>query len=259
VTPSPSTDNDQRPASDAVPLLDPERHALFLDFDGTFVDFAPSPEAVRPRSGSIELLGALQSRLGGALAVISGRKLADIDGFLQTLELPGSGVHGQEFRPAAGDLRVQPPSPDLQTARDRLNAVLGPEDPLRLEDKGGALVLHFRQHPEQRDRAAALAADAVRELRDVFAIEGHAIWEIRQLGVSKAGALRRLAEVTPFAGRLPVFIGDDSTDEDGFEAAAELGGFGIKVGPGATAARYRLADVGAVHDWLRGAAGLKSG
>ena len=259
MTPSPPTDNPQRPASDAVPLLDPERHALFLDFDGTFVDFAPTPEAVRPRPGSVELLRAMQSRLGGALAVISGRRLADVDGFLRPLELPGSGVHGQEFRPAPGDLRVQPPSPDLQTARERLHASLRPDDPLRLEDKGGALVLHFREHPEQHDRAAALAAEAVRGLRDIYAVEGHAIWEVRQHGVSKAGALRRLAKVAPFAGRLPVFIGDDSTDEDGFRAAAELGGFGVKVGPGDTAARYRLADVGAVHDWLRGVAGLNAG
>jgi hypothetical protein len=126
------------------PILDPGRHALFLDFDGTFVDFAPTPDAVKLRPGSLELLGELQGRLGGALAVISGRRLFDIDGFLRPLELPGSGVHGQEFRPYGGDFRVEPPSPQIQLARERLKSALGPNDPLHLEDKGGALVLHFR-------------------------------------------------------------------------------------------------------------------
>jgi trehalose 6-phosphate phosphatase len=238
------------PNDDGAPVLDPARHALFLDFDGTFVDFAPAPEAVQLRPGSLDLLRALQNRLDGALAVISGRRLADIDGFLQPLQLPGSGVHGQEFRPAPGQLRVEPPSRDLQVARTRLQAGLRPDDPLRLEDKGGALVLHFRLHPEQRDRAEALAREAVEGLGALYAIEGHAIFEVRQHGVSKAGALRRLCEVPPFAGRWPVFIGDDSTDEDGFRAAQGLGGFGIKVGPGETEARHRLPDVAAVHGWL---------
>ena len=238
------------PAAESGPVLELDRHALYLDFDGTFVDFAPTPDAIRLRPGSIDLIAALQRRLGGALAVISGRRLSDIDGFLAPLRLPGSGVHGQEFRPSPGDLRVDPPSPDLEAARARLRTALQPEVPLRLEDKGGALVLHFREHPEQRDRAEALAKEAVRGLPDIYAVEGHAIWEIRQHGVSKAGALRRLSEVAPFAGRLPVFVGDDTTDEDGFRAAAELGGFGVKVGPGETAARYRLPDVAAVHEWL---------
>lgn len=238
-------------ASGVPPVLDAARNALFLDFDGTFVDFAPTPDAVQLRPGSIELLAGLRQRLGGALAMISGRRLADIDRFIAPLELPGAGVHGQEFRLNPGETRVAPPPPDLDEARRRIAAAVPPGDPLMVEDKGGAIVLHFRLHPEQRDRAAMIAAAAVDGLADVHAVEGHAILEIRQRGVSKAGALQRFAQKAPFAKRLPVFIGDDSTDEDGFRAAAELGGFGVKVGPGETAAACRLPNVSAVHDWLK--------
>jgi trehalose 6-phosphate phosphatase len=236
------------------PALDPARHALFLDFDGTFVDFAPTPDAITLRLGSCELLTRVSRRLGGAAAIVSGRKIADIDRYLAPLELPASGVHGQEFRPAPGDLRVQPASPDLDVARRRLTAGLLPDDPLLIEDKGGSLVLHFRQHPGQRDRAEALAQAAVAGLSDLYAIEGHAIFELRQHGVSKAAALDLFAAVACFSKRAPVFVGDDSTDEDGFRAATRLGGFGIKVGPGETVAAYRLPDVTAVHGWLAGLA-----
>lgn len=247
---SPSRGAEGEAADRTPPPLDRGRYALFLDFDGTFVDFAPTPEAVRLRPGSRELLERVRHQLGGALALVSGRKLADLDGFLAPLQLPASGLHGQEFRPAPGDLRRRPPSPDFDEARRRLSHRLRPDDALLLEDKGGGLVLHFRLHPEQRERARELAEEAVAGLSDLHALEGHSIYEIRQRGVSKALALQLFAGEPPFAGRLPVFIGDDSTDEDGFRAAAQAGGFGVKVGPGVTEAAYRLKDVTAVHDWL---------
>lgn len=235
----------------APPALDPARHALFLDFDGTFVDFAPEPDAIRLRPGSTGLLKRVSQRLGGALAVVSGRRIADLDRFLAPLELPAAGVHGQEFRPCPGDFRRAAPTPQLDEARRRL-AELDAGDPLFLEDKGGALVLHFRRHPEQRGRAERLAHAAVAGLSGLHAVEGHAIFEIRQRGISKALALGLFAPLPPFSGRLPVFVGDDTTDEDGFRAAAAAGGFGVKVGAEPTAAQYRLADVSAVHRWLAG-------
>jgi trehalose 6-phosphate phosphatase len=232
------------------PSLDPDRHALFLDFDGTFVDFAPHPDAIQLRPGSIELLDRVSRRLGGALAVISGRRIADLDRFLAPLELPACGVHGQEFRPAAGDTRFRSPSPQLGEARRRLAAKIAPDDPILLEDKASALVLHFRARPEQQERAERLAGEAVGGLADLDALPGHAIYEIRERGVSKADGLALFAGVPAFVGRIPIFIGDDRTDEDGFRAAAETRGFGVKVGPGETEAAYRLPDVAAVHRWL---------
>jgi trehalose 6-phosphate phosphatase len=236
--------------NETKPLLDPNRHALLLDFDGTLVDFAPRPDAVEPRSETVGVLRGLAERFGGALGIISGRRIADIDGFLRPLSLPASGVHGQELRPASGEMRRREPSQHVDEARGRLRDALGPDDPLRLEDKGGALVLHFREHPDQEERARSLARDAADGLNDLVVVEGHAIAEIRQRGVDKAGAIRDLMRTPPFKGRLPVFVGDDVTDEDGFRAAAELGGFGVKVGAGETSAAFRLPDVEAVHRWL---------
>lgn len=232
------------------PVLDPALHALFLDFDGTFVDFAPTPDAIRLRLGSRELLERLSRRLNGALAIVSGRRIADLDRYLAPLELPASGVHGQEFRAGPGDMRERPPTPDLDVARRRLSAALKPEDGLLIEDKGGAVVVHYRLHPEKRGRAKAVATGAASGLDDVMVVEGHFIFEIRQREVTKAVAIRLFADVPAFRKRLPVFVGDDTTDEDGLREAERSGGFGVKVGPGETQARYYLHDVSAVHAWL---------
>jgi trehalose 6-phosphate phosphatase len=232
------------------PRLDPARHALFLDFDGTFVDFAPTPDSVKLRLGSRELLERISLRLNGALAMVTGRRVKDLDHFLKPLELPASGVHGQEFRPTPGDLRVQPATPDFDVARRRLSRLILPNDPLLVEDKGGALVLHYRQRPDQRRRAEELAKDAVGGLDDLFVVEGHKIYEIRERAINKSIAIRLFADQAAFRKRLPVFVGDDTTDEDGLRAAAKAGGFGVKVGAGVTEAAYRLPDVTAVHGWL---------
>lgn len=235
---------------DVPPPLDAERHALLLDFDGTFVDFAPHPDAIRLRPGSRDLLLSVADRLGGALAIVTGRRIEDVDKFLDPLQFPAVGLHGQQFRIDSEGIRSRPATPELDIARRRLVEAVPTNDKLLLEDKGAALVLHYRTHPELRERAAVLAAAAVEGLHDLHAVPGHEIIEIRQRGVSKAEAPAILADVAAFAGRLPVFIGDDTTDEDGFRAAAAAGGFGIKVGPGSSEAAHRLPDVGAVHAWL---------
>ncbi len=234
----------------APPSLDPRRHALFLDFDGVLVEIAPTPDAVRVEPALLELLGYLSLRFDGALAVISGRRIADIDTFLAPLLLPASGVHGQEVRTSSGEIRTKAPSPQIAEARHRLQAEVGPGDRLRLEDKKAALVLHFREHADQAERARALAEEATDGLGDLHVVPGHAIAEIRERGVDKAGAIRTMIAAPPFSGRPPVFVGDDVTDEDGFQEVARSGGFGVKVGPGDTAAAYQLPDVAAVHRWL---------
>ncbi len=232
------------------PPLNPESHALFVDFDGTLVDFAPTPDAIALRPGTVDRLGAISNRLDGALGIITGRRIVDVDSFLAPLQLPASGLHGLETRLAGAEITASPPSPQIATARDRLSTEIRPDDRLRFEDKGGALVLHFREHPDEAERAGILARKAAEGLADLSVVDGHAIAEIRMRGVDKAKALQRLLASPPFDGRLPVYVGDDTTDEDGFRAAAESGGFGIKVGEGQTAAAFRLGDVFAVHQWL---------
>jgi trehalose 6-phosphate phosphatase len=159
-------------------------------------------------------------------------------------------VHGREFRPRPGDERDDPIPTELAEARSRLKAALRPSDPIMLEDKRSTLVLHFRMHPEERDRARSLASDAARGLDTLHVMAGHAVFEILQRGITTGRAIRRFMRRPPFAGRIPVFVGDDETDEDGMREAAAEGGFGVKIGPEETVARYRLPNTEAVHNWL---------
>ncbi|MBK1624798.1 trehalose-phosphatase [Afifella marina] len=233
------------------PFLDKTLHALFLDFDGTLVGFADDPDGITLEPGTLERLSALEERQGGAVALISGRALSSIDRFLAPLAFPAAGVHGQEVRyTAGGEVVTAPPPDDLATARARLQAAIGPGDKLRIEDKETALVVHYRTAPEEADRAERLGEEAVAGCSDLRLVKGHAIVEIRPAGVDKGKAIEKLMQREPFAGRKAVFIGDDTTDEDGFEWVASAGGFGIKVGSGETTAKYRLDDVAAVHRWL---------
>lgn len=235
----------------APPAVDGGVHALFLDFDGTLVDFADHPDAVHVPAALRDLLSSLHERLDGALALVSGRAIASIDALLAPLELPAAGVHGAEIRrPGMPISKAEAIEAGLAPARDLLARRLPADDPIRIEDKGAAIVLHTRTAPDHAARACALAREAAALHPDLVAVDGHAIAEIRPRMVTKAGAIAGLMEGPPFSGRQPVFVGDDTTDEDGFRAAAAAGGFGIKVGAGDTAARFRLADVAAVHDWL---------
>lgn len=232
------------------PPLDVDSHSLLLDFDGTLVDFAPHPDAIELRPSTRDLLRRLTENFGGAVALVSGRRIESIDRFLTPLKLVAIGVHGQETRRYGGGVAVRTPSPELGIARQRIVDSLPENDPLLFEDKKSALVLHYRTCPEERERALGIAKRAVEGLPDLAMVEGHAIAEVREKNVSKADAVAIVAQWPEFAGRKPVFVGDDTTDEDGFRAASKAGGFGVKVGAGGTAAEYRLADVGAVHEWL---------
>lgn len=239
-------------SSQGPPDLDPKRHALFLDFDGTFVDFAPEPDAIELRPGGRELLKVLHQGMGGALALISGRQIANLDRHLAPLKLPAAGVHGHEIR-VGEDVRSSADSEAMRTARQRLSAAIPPGDPLRIEDKGAALVVHFRGARDQAERAERVAGEAAAGLSDIEVMRGNAIVELRLGGRDKGRAIGDLMKLEPFSGRVPVFVGDDTTDEDGFNAVQEAGGVGVKVGEGPTAAQHRLADISAVHAWLRAA------
>ena len=223
--------------------------ALFLDFDGTLAPIAPRPEEVHLPTWVVPTLRRLRAPLDGALVIVSGRPLAEIDAFLSPLRLPAVGVHGVERRLADGRIRRHsggPPAAALQAAQ-RLAAV---HAALRIESKPGGFALHYRQAPELQGLCidaveSALAGDAQWE-----ALRGKCVVEVKSRRVSKGAALRAFLAEPAFAGRVPVFAGDDTTDEDGIRAAQAAGGAGIKIGPGASEARYRLADVAAVARWL---------
>jgi trehalose 6-phosphate phosphatase len=230
-------------------------HALFLDFDGTLVEIATVPEAVRAPEGLAGLLRECAAALGGALALISGRPLAFIDRCLDWRAPYAAGIHGLDLRgvpalPVGGAVTAA-----LDELRRRLAATAQDlvRQGLRVEDKGLAIALHYREHPALAAAAIALAEETVAGAAGALAAQpGKMVIEVKPAAAGKGDAVCRFLEHAPFKGRVPIYIGDDLTDEAGFRAAEAAGGFGVRVGEGSeTAARYALADVAAVHAWLR--------
>jgi trehalose 6-phosphate phosphatase len=223
--------------------------ALFLDLDGTLAPIEARPDEVVFDGRRAELVARLEQRLGGAVAVISGRSLAEVDRILGGTPACVGAVHGLVRR--SGRRVSQPaPSPRLAEARRELQALARAWPGMILEDKDLSVAVHYRGVPEAEQ--AVKTATAGLAARTGLALQaGLMVCELRTPGGGKGEALRAFMREPPFVGRRPVMVGDDLTDEHAFEAAAALGGFGVLVGPvRATAARYRLEDVEAVGAWL---------
>jgi trehalose 6-phosphate phosphatase len=236
----------------SLPRLDC-RCALFLDVDGTLLHIAPRPQDVRVDDALIGLLEKLHAALGGALALVSGRPLREVDALIAPLLLPASGQHGVERRDALGNLHEhgQPAPP---AAGRRLAAFASAHPGLILEDKGASLALHYRLVPELAGFVQAEMGDLALELgRDWQALPGKMVCELKPAALDKGSSVCQFMAEPPFRGRLPVFVGDDVTDEYGFEAVNRIGGCSIKVGPGETCAQLFLPGVDAVHAWLASA------
>ena len=232
----------------APPLLDP-RSALFLDFDGTLVPIAPRPQDVHVAPWVVPTLRRVQHRLGGALAVLSGRPLEQIDTLLAPLSFAAAGVHGVQRRGADGrrwSCTAEPPSAVVKAVHGL--ALHHPE--LLIEKKPSALAVHYRAAPELEPICRATLIAAMQGQTAWVLLEGHAVFEIKPRGLNKAAALRAFLDEAPFRNRVPVVVGDDRTDEIAFVAALEIGGQAIKVGAGDTVAPHRLGDPAAVCRWL---------
>ena len=226
---------------DTGPIADA---ALFLDFDGTLVEIAPRPDAVRVQPGLPRLLQRLATGLNGALAIVSGRPLRDLDHFLP-VPIAKAGDHGATLRPVPG----QPPeSPDLPHApagwRERAAALVERFPGTLIEDKEHGFVVHYRLAPAAGPVAKTLLDELVAEAPGAFTLlEARMAWEVRPRGASKGTAVRALMERAPFAGRRPVFVGDDVTDEEGMAAAREFGGLGLRL-------QDAFGEPEALREWL---------
>ncbi|QYJ06539.1 trehalose-phosphatase [Qipengyuania flava] len=223
--------------------------ALFLDFDGTLVDIAPAPDAIHVPQGLADRLHALDARIGGRLAVVSGRALDDIERHVGALELARAGSHGLHRLHANGRPAGEAPEPLPEAVVEALRTYAA-EHGLRYETKAHGGALHYRQRPEWEDAAQDFAATIAQD-HGLAVKRGKAVAELVRPGASKEGAVEAFMSDAPFAGATPIFLGDDVTDEDGFRGAERFGGFGIAVGERASErARYRLDNVAAVHHWL---------
>ena len=228
--------------------------ALFLDVDGTLLQFAGAPDAVEVPPGLVDVLAALQQRLGGALALVSGRPLAQLDALFAPLRLPSAGLHGLERRHA--DNHVDPPTPPvLLGILKRKAELLAERFPGALvEDKDSTLALHWRGNADAEQPLRDLAEGALPWLHDYRLQAGDGVIELRPVGTDKGDAIAALLDEAPFAGRMPVFVGDDLTDEHGFEVVLRHSGMAVLVGDRQPShARHRLPDIDAVLGWLRAA------
>jgi len=234
-------------------LNDADRYALFFDFDGTLADIVENPKDVQVTEATTATLKALCETFGGAVAIITGRDIPSIDSFLAPVRLPVAGVHGLSRRNAVGEVHT----PDFDTGLlDRIAAALtrfvDREQGLILERKHGAIALHYRQRPELATPCLDAMQRAVQDAPGVILRTGKMVVEAVGHPTNKGAAIADFLRESPFEGRIPVFVGDDLTDEDGFALVNERNGVSIKVGPGETQARYRVADREALLSWLDG-------
>ncbi len=229
--------------------------ALFLDVDGTLLEIADKPGAVEASAALLHILERLEIELGGALALVSGRTLEDLDSIFAPMRLPAAGMHGLERRDGSGAVHRAATAPTLDYIRDTLRDFASRHDGALFEDKGAAMALHYRLAPSIEDRARELVRTLTRDRDELHFLEGKMVFEIKSRHVDKGVAIDCFLAEAPFAGRLPVFLGDDVTDEDGFRFVNHHGGISIRVGnPGESAAPYRIQDVPSVVKWLEAVA-----
>ena len=237
-----------------LPRFDPD-WALFLDFDGTLAEIADAPERVEVEAELGPSLRALHDALHGAVAIISGRPIAEIDAFLDPLVVPVAGLHGLERRTPGGAIvrQAKMDGTPLEEARRGLDALARSIPGVRIEDKSLTLAVHYRAAPHAAEDCRRAVEEAVRRGGGgLHVLEGRKVFEIKPSGIDKGTAIAEYLAEPPFAGRTAIFVGDDASDEDGFATVNRMGGQSIRVGEGArTAAQSRVPAVSDVLGWLR--------
>lgn len=227
--------------------------AVFLDIDGTLAPIVSRPQDVGPDSRRTRLLERLNEGLGGRLAVVTGRTLDDVDRILEGRITCVAAVHGLVRRDSDGTLHASAPHPGLAPATRALRAFTARDPGLLVEEKGASVALHFRLARRHAAEARVLARRLAEET-GLALQQGDMVEELRTPGPSKGDSIRRFMETPVFQGAVPVFAGDDATDEHGFAEVDGLGGYGVLVGaPRATHARFGLRNVEDVLAWLEAA------
>ena len=232
------------------PIVDAKTIALFADLDGTLAGIEPRPGDVKPDPERRRMLEALERALDGRVAIVSGRALDDLDRVLEGRVPALAAVHGLVRRRADGVVIGGGEQPGMADTVGAFRAFAARHPGVIVEDKGEAATLHYRLAPKTKSACLELATDMAE--RHGLAIQpGDQVAEVRNPGLDKGGAVKAFMAEPPFAGAIPVYVGDDLTDEHGFAAVQALGGFGVVVGDRRpTIARFALPDVQSVYDWL---------
>ncbi|MGB7801240.1 trehalose-phosphatase [Buttiauxella sp.] len=235
----------------SVPPLLSGNLAFFFDLDGTLAEIKPHPDQVYIPAAVRTLLQKMSVMSNGALALISGRSMAELDKLATPFHFPLAGVHGAERRDINDKTQVVTlPEPVVAALQEHLSEALLQFPGTELEAKGMAFAIHYRHAPEAAEAVLQLAQSMTQRYPELALQPGKCVVELKPLGIDKGAAIRAFMQEVPFAGRTPVFIGDDLTDEAGFKQVNALGGLTIKVGGGETIANYRLANVRMVYHWL---------
>jgi trehalose 6-phosphate phosphatase len=230
---------------------------LFLDVDGTLVELTDTPSQTEADTEIVSLLREVAERLGGAVALVSGRRIDTLDELFAPLKLPAAGLHGVERRKADGTIQgASFVDSQLDRARAAVAALVDSHPGTLFEDKDRTIAVHFRMAPQYEQSVRESVAAIAKSLGSNYHIQaGKMMFEIKPRGFSKATAIQAFMKEPPFNGRHPVFIGDDLTDQDGFAMVEAHGGIPIGVGD-RVQAQFYLPDVGAVRMWLRQIAAL---
>jgi len=232
------------------------RYAIFPDLDGTVIDLADRPDAVGVDLSTLRLLKALSAKTDRALAIVSGRDIAVIDRLLSPLVLPVAGVHGLQRRDANGRLcKKAPEEPGLGAIAVLIGAAIGDEPGVLIEQKTGAVALHFRLRPDLEERCRGIIENIARRRPDLCLARGKMVFEFRRDGSDKGSVIEAFLREPPFFGRTPIFAGDDVTDEIGFSVVNAREGISIKIGEDSTLARFGAQSVREFRDWLGEVAG----
>jgi trehalose 6-phosphate phosphatase len=230
---------------------------LFLDVDGTLIELTDSPQDTFANPELKTLLSQVADRLGGAVALVSGRSVGYLDALFAPLRLPAAGLHGVERRKATGAMHgASFVDTQLTEVRSAVNALVQNHPGTSVEDKGRTIAVHFRMAPEwEADVRHALAAIAKPLGSNYHIQEGNMVLEIKPRGFTKATAIKAFMAEPPFSGRTPVFVGDDLTDQDGFRMVEDHGGISIAVGD-RVRAQFHLENPATVRSWLQAVAAL---
>lgn len=229
------------------------RTAFFLDFDGTLAEIVDDPASAAVGPDTLSALARLREATDGAVAVVSGRSIAQLDRMLAPLRLPLAGVHGLERRDAAGERFDAPVDLDAQRRLTSAVETFARDRPgLLAEPKPGSVALHYRMRPELESDCLAFAEKLAHSDPRIRLVTGKMVVEMKLAARSKGDAIADFMAEPPFRGRLPFFAGDDATDEAGFRVVNAMGGVSLKVGPGETHAGHRVADAASFAAFLAG-------